>query len=619
MRTFLKALPLLILGLAPTSLAETAAGEAEQPIRFDAQNARVLHARDSAKLTASGEGHLDIRVREILSQQFHNTRTIDSLVTLRTNRRSGGLTHLRLVQKVGGLEVFGTYIKASFNDQSELISLIENLAPVPAEGVTPVRANAREALHAALKAHALNGRAQEVGAYGDTIVYQVEGDFFRHPTVKRVAIPMTSGAMREGFLVEIWTGRSNQLWHVLVSGEGRVLGSQLRTSALTDTYHIFPEHPGTTPQTLADGPGAGNAESPIGWLSGGQTTVEIRGNNVHAYLDADANNVPDGGGNPVTNGHFLASANLGQDPRSYPNKEVAVQNLFYFINVIHDKLYRHGFDEAAGNFQNDNFGVPGGGDAVNAEAQDGSGVNNANFSTPSDGSPGRMQMFLWTTASPGRDGALDSDLIWHEYCHGLTWRMIGNMSGPLAGAIGEGMSDGCAILANGQDTLAEYSLNDPFGVRKAQYTGYPLTYGDVSGDNVHSDGEIYAATLWDLRQAFLDHSIALDTLWDYLVDGMNFTPAGPAMEDMRDGILTAAYGTGHECVIWGVFADHGIGEGADGMVSGGGPFGGGEVSVTESFALPASCNGCTQLLPGASCVDDSHCCSGNCLGNGLCK
>jgi Zn-dependent M28 family amino/carboxypeptidase len=34
-------------------------------------------------------------------------------------------------------------------------------------------------------------------------------------------------------------------------------------------------------------------------------------------------------------------------------------------------------------------------DYVKAEALDGSGTNNANFSTPSDGLSGRMQMYLW--------------------------------------------------------------------------------------------------------------------------------------------------------------------------------------------------------------------------------
>ena len=124
----------------------------------------------------------------------------------------------------------------------------------------------------------------------------------------------------------------------------------------------------------------------------------------------------------------------------------AVTNLFYLNNVLHDKLRRHGFTEAAGNFQTNNFGLGGfGNDPVNAEAQDGGGTNNANFATPGDGSRPRMQMYLWNTASPSRDGDVDSDIVYHEYGHGLTWRMIGGMQGRLSGAIGEGMSDTVAL------------------------------------------------------------------------------------------------------------------------------------------------------------------------------
>ena len=85
-----------------------------------------------------------------------------------------------------------------------------------------------------------------------------------------------------------------------------------------------------------------------------------------------------------------------RSPRLPRNRAVAVQNLFYLNNVIHDTLYAHGFNEAAGNFQIDNFGNGGAGnDPVNAEAQDGSGTDNANFATPADGSSPRMQMYLW--------------------------------------------------------------------------------------------------------------------------------------------------------------------------------------------------------------------------------
>ena len=90
----------------------------------------------------------------------------------------------------------------------------------------------------------------------------------------------------------------------------------------------------------------------------------------------------------------------------------AVTNLFYLNNVIHDRLYRYGFNEAAGNFQTNNFGKGGAGnDSVRAEAQDGGGTSNANFSTPDDGSRPRMQMYLWNTATPNRDGDLDSDIV----------------------------------------------------------------------------------------------------------------------------------------------------------------------------------------------------------------
>ena len=115
--------------------------------------------------------------------------------------------------------------------------------------------------------------------------------------------------------------------------------------------------------------------------------IDIAGNNVNAYLDTDNNGSADGGGSGVGDGNFTAAANLNQEPETAQNQDVAVQNLFYFNNVLHDKLYSHGFVEGVGNFQEDNFGKGGaGGDSVNAEAQDGGGTNNANFSTPSDGS-----------------------------------------------------------------------------------------------------------------------------------------------------------------------------------------------------------------------------------------
>src|SRR6185503_13370531 len=110
------------------------------------------------------------------------------------------------------------------------------------------------------------------------------------------------------------------------------------------------------------------------------------GPNAHAYLDTDANNSPDSGGTAVTTGDFSsANVDLAASPSTAGNRAFAVQQLFYFNNAIHDDLSAHGFNVAAGNFE--------GGDPVNAEAQDGSGTDNANFSTPTDGQSPRMQMY----------------------------------------------------------------------------------------------------------------------------------------------------------------------------------------------------------------------------------
>jgi hypothetical protein len=49
-------------------------------------------------------------------------------------------------------------------------------------------------------------------------------------------------------------------------------------------------------------------------------------------------------------------------------------------NKMHDIFYKFGFTESARNYQTNNFGRGGmQGDAVRAEAFDGSGLNNANF------------------------------------------------------------------------------------------------------------------------------------------------------------------------------------------------------------------------------------------------
>lgn len=140
--------------------------------------------------------------------------------------------------------------------------------------------------------------------------------------------------------------------------------------------------------------------SPNGWHDTSSTGfgwfTSTRGNNVHAYEDADNDNLPGYSPSGGVGGQLLFNAPFHVDSSVSYNRDAAIINLFYVNNMLHDILHRHGFDEAAGNFQQNNYGRGGeGGDPVQAEAQDGGGLNNANFATPEDGYTPRMQMYLW--------------------------------------------------------------------------------------------------------------------------------------------------------------------------------------------------------------------------------
>ena len=490
------------------------------------------------------------------------------LEILREGDGNDGLSHARLVQTVDGIPVWGTDVKAT-TENGTLVHVASRTAP--AMGIRlPAQVSESEAIAAAVAEH--HGGKAAADDY-----------WFEEPSATPVIIP-SPFLLETGWKVVTWSEADNLLHHTLIDSSGRVRASELRTSQ--DRYRVYPDSPAKSGQVIRSGPGNGNAQSPAGWLSGTQYTRLIQGNNVAAYMDRDNNNQPDGGTVvEVTNGDFLAVHAPNSSPTTSQNQDVAVQNLFWLNNIIHDTLYRHGFTESVGNFQNDNFGKGGAGnDSVYAEAQDGGGVNNANFATPGDGSHPRMQMYIWDRTNPNRDGDLDSDIVWHEYGHGLTWRMIGNMSGAVSGAIGEGMSDVLALLQNGDDAVGEYSLNRASGIRSERYGNYSRTIGDFTGTSVHFDGEIYAAALWRAGEAYRSAGLGNSRLMDRLVSGMNFTPSQPTYLEMRDGILRATPSS-EDCLIWNAFAEYGMGQGATFTISSG------RVNIGESFSVPSGCGG----------------------------
>jgi hypothetical protein len=98
--------------------------------------------------------------------------------------------------------------------------------------------------------------------------------------------------------------------------------------------------------------------------------------------------------------------------------------------------------------------------------------------------------------------------------------------------------------------------------------------------------------MWKLRELWKAADRTENSLFDVIIDGMNYTPARPAYEDMRDGILAAAKTQAEDCIVWDAFARFGIGVGADGVESCS-IFSCRISSLTESFAVPSACTGGT--------------------------
>lgn len=404
--------------------------------------------------------------------------------------------------------------------------------------------------------------------------------------------------------------------------------------AAPNDYNVYAwptESPTHGPRSLQNAPWlAGGIASPFGWHdtngAAGPEFTDTRGNNCRAQEDADANNTggyrPSGGADL----DFDFPIDLSQAPVDY--LDAAITNLFYWNNVCHDVWYQYGFDEVSGNFQQNNYGRGGlGNDWVNADAQDGSGTNNANFGTPPDGSNPRMQMFRWTSTTPNRDSDLDNVVIAHEYGHGISNRLVAGPSNVNclgnAEQMGEGWSDyfGLVMTMKPGDTRTQgrgvgtYLLGQPttgLGIRPARYSTsfgvnsftYASTNNTSQISQPHGIGFVWCTMLWEMTWDLIDeygfdpdiytgtggNNIAMQLV----IDGLKLLPCNPGFVDGRDAILLADQlnnGGANQTLIWAAFARRGLGASASQGSSGS------RTDQAEAFDLPVPNNvGITQIL-----------------------
>ena len=566
-------------------------------------------------------------------------------------------------QELDGIPLHEGLLVSHVTGAGELVALSSRFLPNPAAAAdaeypnrkTFVKRPRLSARAAALRAIAEVDEAMSAGALQvaeatpDSAEQRHEFRAAGLPGAVRASLawlPLSTSRLRLCWLVEVTRRHRGETFLLLIDAQtGETLLRRCLTLDLSEaTYRVFT---GESPSPFLPGWPSPNTNqpprverglttlaalstnaSPTGWIN--DVDNETRGNNVDAHLDWDGDNQPD---LPRPQGApervFDFPLDLNASP--YGAGPAAVVQLFYWCNWMHDRLYDLGFTEAAGNFQKDNFGRGGqAGDPVLADAQDGSGYNNANFTPLPEGRSPRIQMFVFNSPSPFRDGDFDATVILHEYAHGLSDRLIGGgvgISQLQTYGLAEGWSDfyALALLSNPADPpdscyplgayvgylLSETKANYYFGLRRYPVTTdlarSPLTFKDVdpnqaslhpgvprnpiltsSPAEVHMVGEVWCAMLWEARARLMQkHGPAAgnELMLRLVTDGLKLSPPNPTFVQARNAILladTVANSGANRNELWGAFAKRGLGYGASS------PDNTTTVGVREAFDLPDS-------------------------------
>ena len=567
-------------------------------------------------------------------------------VTRDATGKHNGLRTLIWEQRHAGIPVFDGLFMAHVTRAGELVNVASQFLPDPAAAVAKGQGTGWESRSQLTAVEALARAMADVGVeapsgdwvkvVGEAKGAEMEQDLSSSllkgtARLRLVWTPLDSGRARLAWEAFFMPRKLGRMFETLVDAEtGAVWVRRNRTYDLSDiSLKVFTgdsptpclpgyaglgsnSQPASVARELVTLTALNTSASPAGWINDGDN--ETLGNNVDAHTDLDANNSPDlprPHGSPARVFNF--ALDLTKDPSAY--RKAAVVNLFYWCNWMHDRLYEYGFDEASGNFQSDNFGRGGkGGDAVQADAQDGSGVNNSNFTSAPDGQSGRLQMWVYTRPDPNRDADLDTTIILHEYTHGLSDRLVGGgvgFSWYQPEGMNEGWSDFCSLAllapANGQldgnypcgaylqyrtsgtPLFANTGDNYYFGMRRYPYStklsvnpstfkditpaqadphnGVPITPTLTNPDptECHHVGEVWCAMLWEARARLIakhGYQTGNNTMLQLVVDGMKLSPADPSFVEARDAILQADqadYNGAHKADLWAAFAKRGLG------------------------------------------------------------
>jgi len=542
------------------------------------------------------------------------------IITDNYKTKHNGVTHIYGQQVIKGLTVANAYVNINIDSQGRVLNFAESFYKGDPIFETSPRLNPVEAITTFAKFVSVPVNKAFIAI--KFLERKNEGlftgsEFSEDNIPVNLMLMQTENAESIRLVWHINVRRSENWWDAYIDTQnGKVIGMiDWFKGAQYNVYAIPVNDPFDGDRSIVIDPFKNNPEaSPLGWhdQGNGQQYTETIGNNVYAQENLDGgtqwqNNYRPNGGSAL---NFNFPLDLTKEPTEY--LDAAITNLFYWNNIIHDIFYNYGFDEVSGNFQENNFERGGkGADAVQANAQDGSGFNNANFATPPDGQRPRMRMYVWNQQRPYLDGDLDNGIIVHEYGHGITNRLTGGpansncLGAGQSGGMGEGWSDCFSLYLRWKN---EYTIDTVFemglyaagrGIRTYPYaynlTINPTNYETINQggyEGVHAKGCVWCTTLYDLYLVFVE-KYGFNSDWyngnggnnfflQNLVDSFKLQPCNPSFVDSRDAIILADqinFNGANYCELWRGFARRGLGPNAVDTNN----------RVVNDFGVPAGC------------------------------
>ena len=310
-----------------------------------------------------------------------------SRISARETNVDSGFTRLVFEQRAKGIRVFDSEMLFIIDldgrirsESGSFIPGLERRAPAEVPALTPEDALSRAALACGSRLTSRLSMMRDTLPSRERVVFASDEIDGRTET-NIVYYPVTRDDVRLAYQVLLY-GAPREIDSYLVLVDG-MSGEILRRDSLTCAAEpprgrVFTrENPVISVDRTLIALSGDSAASPQGWV----TATSTEGNNARAFFNPDG--TPNGGEliQADAQGGFDFALDLAKSPLD--SFKASATNLFYWVNVAHDRFYALGFNETSRNFQADNFGHGGvGGDPVRAETLRGASAgvrNNACF------------------------------------------------------------------------------------------------------------------------------------------------------------------------------------------------------------------------------------------------